>query len=174
MTYQSPAINLGEAGSSVQTGWGSAVNDSQNELWNLADDYEDVTTGYTLTGITIGNGTVDIARYRVNANVHVIGRITLGSTSSVTGTVYITATTADAKATGYLYGGGRAAYYDTSGADYHLGGTYDLTSAGDDQTYFHDAAGATVNATTPFTWASGDIIMWSAIMQQNVEFQVIR
>jgi hypothetical protein len=107
----------------------------------------------TVTGLTKGNGT-EVARYRLNGKmVDIFYQFTLGSTSSVTGQVYLT------PPFNSLYNLYIAcAFYSDSGAEYPsaifmpLSVIYfkTLNASG---TYL---AGNQLNASTPFTWGTGD------------------
>ena len=122
----------------------------------------------TLSGITIGNGTIDAKYCRVNDFVHVIGRIVLGSTSSVTGTSYLTLPvncdaiqSPDTGSLGDMY------FVDASaGSVYPSNGITSGSLAGRAYISALFASGTylsrgNISATVPFTWATGDSISFN-------------
>ena len=119
----------------------------------------------TLSGITIGNGTIDAKYCRVNDFVHAIGRIVFGSTTAVTGTTYVTLPvncdaieSLDTSSFGdvYFLDSSSGAVYPSDGVS--SGGLANrayisvLTASA---TY---VARSNISATVPFTWATGDCI----------------
>ncbi len=112
-------------------------------------DY-DTWTSYTPSAInlTVGNGTV-VAKYKqIGRTMHVYTQFTLGSTSTIgsdAGFGYPVAGTSESR-------NGRAWYYDASTATYYIGWW--------SQSGFFRYQGlfGVVNATTPFTWATSDVI----------------
>jgi len=125
----------------------------------------------TFTGLTIGNGTVTSAYCRVNGFVHYYAEVTLGSTSSVTGAVFISAPVnvnaqmlaAGSDSSAYIYG--TASYTDqgtlvnygwvTSSSATEMRLMVELTNA----TY---AQRISMNTTVPFTWVSTDSFRFNA------------
>jgi hypothetical protein len=107
----------------------------------------------TVTGLTKGNGT-EVARYRNNGKmVDIFYQFTLGSTSSVTGQLYLT------PPFNSLYNLYIAcAFYSDNGTEYPsaifmpLSIIY-LKTLNASGTYL---AGNQLNGTTPFTWGTGD------------------
>jgi hypothetical protein len=122
----------------------------------------------TLSGITIGNGTIDAKYCRVNDFVHVIVRIVLGSTSAVTGTSYFTLpVNCDAIQSPDTSSLGNSYFLDSS-----AGATYpsDAVTSGSlaNRAYISTwtASGtyltrSNISATVPFTWATGDVITFN-------------
>lgn len=133
-------------------------------------------TAYTPTysNFTLGNGTVTAKYCQVNDFVHVIGSIVLGSTSAITGTLGISMFfSVDAV---YLVAPvwtveiGTASLFDVSAT-----GIYNGTVQADTGTVMRIFAQASsgptvtrssVNATAPFTWATGDIITWNVYFKK--------
>lgn len=153
----------------LTAGLGTGLNDSQNELWRQQADFETVTTGYTISNVTLGNGTFLVRRFRVIGQALIIARLTFGSTTAVTGAVQFDSLSDDCKTTP-MRGSGRALYYDSSANDYHLGalsGTGNTVALGDHE-------GNLLSSTVPFTWATGDELMLSYISQERNETQVLR
>lgn len=147
----------------LTTQFGSAINDAQNELWKLHDEYDIPSSGWTLQNITIGNGTMLVRRSRVGSQAHIVVRLTFGSTTSFTGNIQLDGVSPDPKFN-QLFGSGRALMWDDSASRYYLGSLYGL-SDGDVQVSTFD--GSNVNGTTPFSWTTNDKLMLSWIAQQN-------
>lgn len=119
----------------------------------------DAWTAYTpaLTGVTLGNGTLTAASLQAGKLTFCRGSLTLGSTSSITTTVRI-ALPVTANPT--------ASYYAFAGWVYLLDSStparkYRVPVSGSGVDFLiSDMDYVTVNATTPWTWANGDQIMW--------------
>ena len=125
----------------------------------------------TFTGLTIGNGTVTSAFCRVNDFVHYYAEVTLGSTSSVTGAVFVSVpvnVNAGMLASGsdnsaYIYG---TASYTDQGSSVNYGW---ITSASatdmrlmvqlTNSTY---ATRISMNTAVPFTWVATDSFRFNA------------
>lgn len=111
----------------------------------------------TFTNITLGNGSTDFSYIQIGKTVHVRGRLTFGSTTSISG-----AATFSLPASGKLVGYG-SAILRAAAADYEgvaVAGTTGIVcsvfnSAG---TY---SARANTSATVPATWTTGDLISFS-------------
>jgi hypothetical protein len=126
-------------------------------------------TAYTPSNsnITIGNGT-EVAEYlAVGDLIFVRYLLTFGTTTSITGNVNLglpfnaSATISDADI-GYGYDG-RAMLFDLSATKPILGSPYIVTASTyritpDIETASYVNGGGVVQATTPFTWATGDNI----------------
>ncbi len=122
-----------------------------------------------LTGVTVGDGTVEGTYQRVNDFVIVQGRFILGSTSAITGNVR-TDLPVNASATFELSNGTIVQILDTSASRYYRGSgrasnvlsvrlhVLEADTAGND--CIHSTA---LNSSTPMTWASGDRIEWLSI-----------
>lgn len=111
------------------------------------------------TGFSVGNGT-EVARFlRVGKTVFYRYRLTLGSTSTVTGNFDVglpVAPAADYVVNDVL---GEAHLYDASvGAGSRTAGTAVYDGAAGVILLADRLASATVNATNPWTWAVGDIV----------------
>ena len=129
-------------------------------------------TAYTPTfsAFTLGNGTVTAKYCQVNDFVHVIGSVVLGSTSSITGNLGIGMNfTVDAiylVAPVWTVEIGTASLWDVSASGIYNGTVQAANNAGIMQIFAQASNGPTVtrtlvNATSPFTWATGDIITWN-------------
>ena len=121
-------------------------------------------TAYTpsLGQITIGNGTIETKYCRVNNFVHYYGKITFGSTTSITGgnANFSLPLTADVSATNTSYAMGTCYFYDLSTGSFYPGQPAmansttvygGITTANGTYTQWGGWS-----ATAPFTWATGD------------------
>jgi hypothetical protein len=124
------------------------------------------TTSFTPTwsGLTVGNGTLNYATYVLVQNlVFVQVQFTLGSTSAVTGNINITTPVTSSEPTQGIIG--NSSFSDVS-AGASLTGVVSMVTellqalpvnaAG---TY---ASTAVTSATVPFTWATGDVVRFTA------------
>jgi hypothetical protein len=132
-------------------------------------------TAYTPTyaGLTVGNGTI-VAKYaRVNDFVHVYFSFILGSTSAVTGTIFVTVpVNIDADMISSAVGGadwvlGNCSFTDVSAGSYFFGYASSniatqlrLNITNTASTY---AGKSSPSATVPFTWTTGDSLRFSVI-----------
>lgn len=112
------------------------------------------------TGVTVGNGTLDAA-YRVLGKT-LTGRVrlTLGSTSAVTGSVFVglpPATPAGGSAYPTLSNLGNFTCFDTSASARRAGALFRSGSTA--QLFLPD--GTALSASSPWTWANGDHIFVS-------------
>jgi hypothetical protein len=126
-------------------------------------EYIDYSGSITFTNFTLGNGTVDYAQYaRVGDLVHYWGQVTLGSTSSITGLLFISA---PVSAYGVQRGPGKANYTESgvgaytgvarpSGSNIVMYAIYIVASYGRE---------SNVQATIPFTWGAGDTFHWNVV-----------
>ena len=142
-----------------------AISDNLAALLPV-DQVEWDTWTPTLTNFTLGNGTL-VARYTQLAKT-VIGQITftLGSTSAVgtagTFSVPVTAGSGYTVAQNII---GPCHLFDTSAGTTHSGGVR-LESTTTLRPFVNNAAGtfvtvAGLSSTSPFTWATGDILQFS-------------
>ena len=124
---------------------------------NILDDYEEGTWTPTLTGITIGDGTVSGQYTKIGRIVHCKLLVTLGSTSSVTGSISFPLPTVANAAVGHTVGSG---YFVDVGTGYFpaLVRVPSTTTVNVDaiDTSGADAKGRGASATIPFTWTTGD------------------
>jgi len=121
----------------------------------------------TFTNTTLGNGTQKGRYRRVGDSMELEAIFTLGSTSSVGGT--ITFTIPDSKTiqfqTGVSYGMfGWVHAYDASPSSGRMSGV--VTQASSTTLGFSaaGAGGSDFNATTPFTWTNGDTLQFKAFI----------
>jgi hypothetical protein len=122
-------------------------------------------TAYTPTvaNFTTGNGTVTGRFTRINKMIFATVKITLGSTSAITGSITITNPVTGTAGSGSLISGG-GFYFDSSTSETYVGFCLQGTTA---ITPFITFAGATyatrslINATIPVVFGSGDLINYS-------------
>ena len=112
----------------------------------------------TLSNLTIGNGTVSAGYTQLGKLVFYDCKITLGSTSSVTGGIQFSlpVTASDGKfvavkAHGYAFDTSGGAYTTMAAADSGNGTNVFPTTSG--------AAQSGTSSTIPFTWATGDMLI---------------
>jgi hypothetical protein len=115
----------------------------------------------TWSNLTVGNGTV-VAKYvRIGSMVTYTGKITIGSTTSVSGFVNITLpfTAEDS------FMNGSARFSDDATRNYV--GAVSITATGSSLGFTHSESGGfgSWNATNPFTIAAGDLVSWNITYQ---------
>lgn len=119
----------------------------------------DAWAAYTpaLTGVTLGNGTLTAASLQAGKLTFCRGSLTLGSTSSITTAVRIgLPATANPPVSYYAFGGWVYLFDSSTPAR-----KYRIPISGSGTDFLaYDMDGVAVNATTPWTWATGDQIMW--------------
>ena len=117
----------------------------------------------TWGNLTVGNGTVVARKATSNDYETLFIQLTFGSTTSVTGSIYVNTPTSGV--IDYSFNTGTCAFFDTSSGITALG----ISSTGTDggvQRVFPAALNSTstvttrdfASATVPFTWATGDIL----------------
>ena len=124
----------------------------------------------SVTGVTLGNGTVSARYCQVNKYVHYWGRLAFGSTSSLSGGTINLAipvlmqTTFGTGTTGLP--GGQVSYFDASASNWYKGEA--MTIAANDGFRLRSwvASGTAIvntalSASAPFTWTTSDQIMWN-------------
>ena len=121
----------------------------------------------TFTNLTVGNGTVAFRFGRVQNFIHVHGKITFGSTSSVAGNVTFTLpVTAANQSDGQVLGEARL---DDAGITTVFGLVIKATNTtGAIQAYNATTTYLTntaFTATVPFTWSTGDVILVNFIYE---------
>lgn len=111
----------------------------------------------TWTNLTVGNGTVAARYSQLNDIVLVNIELTWGSTTSASGNVGVAAPVGTPARVCNL-----SAIFEDSGTRYYIGSAANFATLGRFD-LFHTESGNTgiVNATNPFTWATGDDIVIS-------------
>lgn len=121
--------------------------------------------GITYSGITVGNGTETAAYAHVGAFVVCRFRLVFGSTTSFSSTPQVDLPVAPHGAYAQHDAIGVCFMYDSSvGSGTRQGGTVVHNSS---NVFFcsDSAAGQTVIASVPFTWATGDILSFTAVYE---------
>lgn len=123
----------------------------------VADAWTSTTPTYA--NFSLGNGTVDAGYFRIGRTVIYRGAITMGSTSSVTGIVQVSLPVAAKSSTWQT---GSVDGEDNSASFARTSGTAEINPAiWGTGVAFTSTGNAGWNATTPFTWATGDILRWT-------------
>lgn len=147
-------ISSVSAGAIVDPNWGNSVADKLNQT-------DDAYTTFTPTwnNVTIGNATVNFGDYRyVNGDLRVRCVLTVGSTTVITGNVSVDLPNSETARDGNLRSLGSLSAKD---------GATDITghvavAPGDTSIDLfagnNTLAGNNIDATYPFTWATGDQI----------------
>jgi hypothetical protein len=111
----------------------------------------------TWTNLTVGNGTVVTKYVRIGSMVTYIGKITIGSTTSIGGfvSVALPVTAQDSFLTG-------SARLNDDGTRSYVGAV-SIASGGNSIAFTHSESGGfgSWNATNPFTIAAADVISWN-------------
>lgn len=123
----------------------------------------------TFANLTVGNGTSSARFSRVNNVVDYYGYFILGSTSSVTGAINLTLPVTGNAIYGTINGipMGDLEMFDTSAATWFKGELFSISSTTVTRTRIWTTSGTNVinnsspSATTPFTWATGDQLLWN-------------
>ena len=114
---------------------------------------------YTPTwgNLTVGNGTVVTKYVRIGSMVTYTGKITIGSTTSISGFVSV-ALPVNAQ-DGFMNGSAR---YSDDGTRNYVGAV-SIASGGTSLGFTHSESGGfgSWNATNPFTPAAGDLVSWN-------------
>lgn len=114
------------------------------------------------TNVTVGDGTQEWHYHQVGPLIHIHGALTLGSTSSIGGLVEMDNPIAGATITrlGANTTNGSAGFIDaTAGANSDVGTPFIISNK---IRFGVPGSNAQINATIPFTWASGDILSFDA------------
>lgn len=153
-TYTSTPVQL-VSGNKVTGTWAA-------DLYAIEKALTDPWTSYspTLTNITIGNGTIVGSYMQVGKLVSFRWTLTLGSTTVFTGSIAVSipVTALDA---GWA---GAAFLFDSSTAANRMPGVLNGSTTANNvhSGPINGGTGAgIVNATSPFTWATGDVIKGS-------------
>ena len=123
-------------------------------------DYDTAYTSFTptWTGLTLGNGTQNFRYVRLGKFVHIVGQLTFGSTTAVTGNVYfndpVTSNQPSVTVTGTAWlvdsGGGNVVGIVLQGSGIQIIQTTNVAGTYPGNTAF--------TATVPFTWSVNDQI----------------
>lgn len=111
----------------------------------------------TLTGVTVGNGTVAGVVRATRTLVQANGGFTLGSTSTINATVYLTVPATMHASIPDQAPVGTFTVWDSSAGAWRSGAVFRSGTQG----RLVLADGTNLSASTPWTWAVGDRIAWS-------------
>jgi len=148
---------------------GSILNADVNASASIAqsklafDSYSAHTP--TLTGISIGNGTVAGRYAQIGKFVHYWGSFVLGSTSSVSGGIGVSVPV-NLNTVSALVGTAEAR--DSSSGNrapltaYGNGGVTSVQFVG---LFTHNGGEQGINNTFPWTWATGDLVYWNLLYE---------
>lgn len=103
----------------------------------------------TLSNVTLGNGTLSCAYVQFGKTVHFRIKLTLGSTSAITGAPTFTLPVTAVAARAFSFA---ASAYDSSAGNPHFG----LDAMNTTTTVFFRQGNTSLSSTVPFTWATGD------------------
>jgi hypothetical protein len=133
---------------------------SDGSTWHLDGGSNWTTYTPSWTNLTVGNG-VTAAQYRyVPGGIWVKGRLTFGTTTSITGNPSQTIPNSETSSASSGNSLGVALFND-SGTRIFIG-AIDCAASSTTFTFNHTESGNSggVNATNPMTWVTGDIIYW--------------
>lgn len=113
----------------------------------------------TWTNVTIGNATVDVSYFRIQKMVTVRGKITWGSTTSISGAIIMSLPITGKAATYPIIG---VAHFDDAGTAAFFGAVMQRNTT-TVEFWAYNAAGTYVresvtSATIPMTWTTNDIL----------------
>jgi hypothetical protein len=152
-------MSLSLSGDGVVTGLDSAASSDLGAELAAKLTTPGAWTSYTptFTNFTAGNATVQTAYTQIGKTVIYSGRVTLGSTSSVGGTINVSLPFTSVSQTQRFIG---SAFANDAGSSSTAGicwlsGTTSLAF------WSGVNSGSGWNATTPFTWGNGDQFFWT-------------
>lgn len=128
-------------------------------LWSPWDDFGSPSWA---SGVTAGDGTWDAVRRWEGGSLHIRVQFELGSTSSVSGPPRFDLSG------GVLSGGathishGFASFRDTGSSQWYPATA--IVGIGSTSVLLQASGGDNVDSTTPFTWASGDLILFDLVV----------
>lgn len=136
-----------------------------DELLALTDAWTDYSASLAWTATTtnpaIGNGTITAYYKQIGKTVHFRGRILMGSTSTFGSGSWRISLPAAARDT--IYGGAAFCFDSSTTANQQIATmTFSSTTLAK---VFAAGAGTVVDATTPFAWASADVLAWDMVYE---------
>lgn len=125
-------------------------------------------TAYTpswASGVTVGNGVYAGCQFRyVGGSIEAEGQFTLGSTSAITGAVTQTVPDSKTLAASLFAPLGQASFVEIGNAEFWGAVTVSTSTAVSlrpGSSAFTTVTASDASSTAPFTWGTGDIIIWS-------------
>ena len=113
------------------------------------------------SGVTAGDGTWNAVRRFEGGSLHIRVQFALGSTSAITGpptfdlSAYLTAAATNISM-------GKAALRDTGSSQWYT--ALAIVGIGSQNVLIQSDGGANISSTAPFTWASGDLILFDLVV----------
>jgi hypothetical protein len=143
----------------------AALNTIESGITSVTDEVDGAWVAYTPTlgNMSIGDGTIEASYKKIASLVVVKAIITLGSTSSITGIVTfshpVTSVSTDiGTPLGNAVMVDGSIVYPAFVVVNNATASVQFRVFGASSTYATTSAASRVNATVPFTWASGDIM----------------
>lgn len=130
------------------------------KLWTPWADFASPTW---TSGVTVGDGTWPCAKRRFEGgSLHIRVQFTLGSTSAITGPPQfdLSGSVLSSVATGISQG--FCALRDTSASQWYNATA--IVGIGFDYVLIQSTGGTNISSTVPFTWASGDLIVFDLVV----------
>lgn len=124
--------------------------------------------GVSYSGITVGNGSVTASYMQTSSLAVCRYRLVFGSTTSFSGTPQVTLPVTASGSYALEDGVGTGHIYDTSVGSSSREGIVCVYNS--NRVFFVrcSALTGTINATTPFTWTTGDILTFTAVYEASV------
>lgn len=129
------------------------------KLWTPWDDFVSPTWG---SGVTVGDGTWDAVRRFEGGSLHLRVQFTLGSTTAITGAPQFDLSAGFLSDVATHISLGAASLRDTSAGQWYTAQA--LVGIGFDFVLIQANGGANISSTAPFTWASGDLIVFDIVV----------
>ena len=148
MTWNGGIDYSPDAGAAPSPSTGVTINNSSGELWGAYASAWTAWTPATRTNITVGNGSEYTRYFSIGGRAHIVYKLTLGPTSAIGTDPSLKLTFANNWDIDSL--AGVAACWDSSASVWYPAV---VTMAATVDTFT-----TRVTASTPFTWASGDIL----------------
>lgn len=157
MAYVAPTVrSVGDAVTSAD--YNIVVNDVIDHETRILNSETLTTYTPTASGFTLGNGTFAAKYVKIGKLVTVVGTLTFGSTTSITGTLRIS-TPFVCNVRNSI---GSAAFVDSGVAFYNGSVTVENSIDANLFSFYKSTTGAStsISSASPFTWGTGDQILW--------------
>lgn len=130
------------------------------KLWTPWADFSSPTWS---SGVTVGDGTWNSAVRRFEGgSLHIRVQFTLGSTSAITSAPQFDLSGSVLSSVATDISMGKAVLRDTGSSQWYSATA--IVGIGFDYVLIQADGGSNINSTTPFTWASGDIIAFDLVV----------
>lgn len=137
----------------------SITTPSWVRLWTPWSSFSSPTWS---SGVTAGDGTWDTSRRFEGGSLHVRVQFVLGSTSSISGAPRFDLSGSVLSSAATHVSQGFAALRDTSASQWYAATA--IVGIGAQDVLIQATGGTNINATTPFTWTSGDLIVFDLVV----------